>query len=144
MKKKVGQLVQIAPFFYIKDLDKEIFGPLLDLGIKESDIFLTGSVLGIGNATEMKMVQDKYLSRSRHKIPLMFMADIIHGYKTIFPVPLAMACSFNPKLIEKSSQDFSSRSSNIRDTCDILTNGRLDKRPKMGAVSLKALVKTLT
>ena len=53
---------------------------------------------------EMKMVQDKYLSRSRHKIPLMFMADIIHGYKTIFPVPLAMACSFNPKLIEKAAR----------------------------------------
>lgn len=104
LEEKVGQLVQIAPFFYIKDLDKEIFGPLLDLGIKESDIFLTGSVLGIGNATEMKMVQDKYLSRSRHKIPLMFMADIIHGYKTIFPVPLAMACSFNPKLIEKAAR----------------------------------------
>jgi beta-glucosidase len=43
----------------------------------------------------MMDIQRAYLEKSRHKIPLIFMADIIHGYKTIFPIPLALAGSFS-------------------------------------------------
>ena len=35
-------------------------------------------------------------------IPMIFGRDVIHGHRTVFPIPLAMAASFNPKLIEKS------------------------------------------
>ncbi|MFA7376207.1 MAG: glycoside hydrolase family 3 N-terminal domain-containing protein [Acholeplasmataceae bacterium] len=104
LEEKIGQLIQIAPFFYIEKIDKNVFGPLLDLGISEEEIFLTGSVLGIKDAEEMIEVQKTYLEKSRHKIPLMFMADIIHGYKTIFPVPLAMAATFNPNLVKKAAR----------------------------------------
>jgi len=100
IKEKIGQLLQIAPFFFIKDLKIEVAGPVEELNLNEEKIFNAGSVLGIGSAEEMMDVQEKYLKRSRIKIPLIFMADIIHGYKTIFPVPIAMASSFNPKLAE--------------------------------------------
>ena len=104
IEEKIGQLMQLAPFFYIGDLKKEVYGPIQALGLTEEEVFLSGSVLGIGNATEMKRVQEAYLKKSRHKIPLIFMADIIHGYKTIFPVPLAMAASFNPELVQKAAR----------------------------------------
>lgn len=104
IEEKIGQLMQLAPFFFIGDLKKEVYGPIQALGLKEAEVFLSGSVLGIGNASEMKRVQQAYLDKSRHKIPLIFMADIIHGYKTIFPVPLSMAASFNPELVKKAAR----------------------------------------
>lgn len=99
-KEKIGQMLQIAPFFFVKDLKVEVAGPVEELHLDEEKIFLAGSVLGIGNPNEMIEVQQKYLEKSRHKIPMLFMADIIHGYKTIFPVPIAMASSFSPKLAQ--------------------------------------------
>lgn len=101
IEEKIGQLVMIAPFFFIKGSDQDIAGPLSDLGLSQAQIYQTGSVLGIGNADEMIRVQQKYLENSRHKIPLIFMADIIHGYETIFPVPLALASSFNDEILYK-------------------------------------------
>ncbi len=99
IEEKIGQLVMIAPFFFIKGSDQDIAGPLSYLGLTQDQIYQTGSVLGIGNADEMIRVQEKYLEKSRHKIPLIFMADIIHGYETIFPVPLALASSFNDDIL---------------------------------------------
>jgi beta-glucosidase len=95
LEEKAGQLVQLPPFFFKKEALQEVAGPVQRLQLKEADIFLAGSVLGIGNPEEMLAVQRNYLEKSRHKIPLIFMADIIHGYKTIFPIPLALAGSFS-------------------------------------------------
>ena len=98
IKEKIGQLMQLAPYLFVRDLKVEVAGHVRALNLDEEKIFLSGSILGIGSANEMKEVQSKYLAKSRHQIPLVFMADIIHGYKTIFPVPLALAASFNPAL----------------------------------------------
>ncbi len=95
LEEKAGQLAQLPPFFFKKEALQEVAGPVQRLQLKEADIFLAGSVLGIANPEEMIDVQQTYLAKSRHKIPLMFMADIIHGYKTIFPIPLALAGSFS-------------------------------------------------
>jgi beta-glucosidase len=91
-------MLQIAPFFFIKNLEIEVAGNVNDLALNEAKIFRAGSVLGIRNASEMIEVQKNYLKKSRHQIPLMFMADVIHGYETIFPVPLSLSTSWNPKL----------------------------------------------
>jgi len=98
IEEKIGQMLQIAPFFFIKDLEIEVSGNVNDLALNEAKIFRAGSVLGIRNASEMIEVQKNYLKKSRHQIPLMFMADVIHGYETIFPVPFALSTSWNPKL----------------------------------------------
>ena len=98
IEEKIGQMLQIAPFFFIKNLEIEVAGNVNDLALNEAKIFRAGSVLGIRNASEMIEVQKNYLKKSRHQIPLMFMADVIHGYETIFPVPLAISTSWNPKL----------------------------------------------
>ncbi len=104
LKEKIGQLQQLPPFLYIADLKNEVYGTVRDLGITEEDVFLSGSVLGIRNASEMIDVQKAYLKRSRHQIPLVIMADIIHGYETIFPIPLAMAASFDPEVARKAAR----------------------------------------
>lgn len=104
IKEKIGQLLQIAPFFFIKDLKVEVAGHVRNLNLDEEKIFNAGSVLGIGSPEEMINIQKQYLEKSRHKIPLLFMADIIHGYKTIFPVPIALASSFNPKTAETTAR----------------------------------------
>jgi beta-glucosidase len=95
IEEKAGQLVQLPPFFFKPEALVEVAGPVQRLKLTEQDIFLAGSVLGIGNPEEMMAIQSAYLAKSRHKIPLIFMADIIHGYKTIFPIPLALAGSFS-------------------------------------------------
>ncbi|HHT82170.1 MAG TPA: beta-glucosidase [Acholeplasmataceae bacterium] len=104
IEEKLGQLTMIPPFFYIKDLKKEVFGALTDMKLSEEGVFQTGSVLGIQNHDEMNLVQSKYLEKSRHKIPLIFMGDVIHGTTTIMPTPLAQASSFNPSLVRKGAQ----------------------------------------
>lgn len=62
-----------------------------------------GSILGVSGAKLIKEAQRKHLETSAHKIPLIFMHDIIHGYKTIFPSPLAMSCTWQPELIKEAS-----------------------------------------
>lgn len=63
-----------------------------------------GSILGVSGAKLLKNAQDKHLKSSKHKIPLIFMHDVIHGHKTIFPSPLAMSCSWQPELVKKSAE----------------------------------------
>ncbi len=104
IKEKIGQLAQLAPFLFISNLSVEITGYVRELHLDQKKIFTSGSVLGIGSAQEMIRVQKEYLSNSRHKIPLMFMADIIHGYKTIFPVPIALASSWNPDVAKLTAR----------------------------------------
>lgn len=104
LEEKAGQLAQLPPFFFKKEALQEVAGPVQRLKLKEADIFLAGSVLGIGNPQEMMDIQSMYLSKSRHKIPLVFMADIIHGYKTIFPIPLALAGSFSTQNFYKMAR----------------------------------------
>lgn len=102
LQEKIAQLIQLSPDFYSPS--GEITGPLNDVQISRDVVINAGSILGVCGADEVMRVQDLHLATNRLKIPLLFMADVVHGYKTIFPVPLASACSFNLELIEKSAQ----------------------------------------
>jgi beta-glucosidase len=61
-----------------------------------------GSLLGVLGVQDTTEVQRAAVENSRLKIPLILGYDVIHGYRTIFPVPLASAGSFDPKLIEQA------------------------------------------
>lgn len=100
---KVGQLIQLSGDFFQED-QAMLVGPQKKLGIKEEMVELVGSVLNITGAETVRRIQDNYLAKSRHKIPLMFMSDIIYGYRTVYPIPLGQAASWNPELIEKGYQ----------------------------------------
>lgn len=62
-----------------------------------------GSFLGVRGADDARRLQEVAMTRSRLKIPLLFADDVIHGYRTIFPVPLAEAGSFDPDLAERTA-----------------------------------------
>lgn len=64
---------------------------------------LTGVFNGSG-ATWVREAQTEAVKESRLGIPLIFAADVIHGFRTVFPVPLAEAASFNPQLAERTAR----------------------------------------
>ena len=63
-----------------------------------------GSLLGVLGAKEANEAQRTAVEQSRLKIPLILGYDVIHGFRTIFPVPLASASSFDPQLIEQAER----------------------------------------
>ena len=95
---KIGQLVQLNPTFFA-DVSAYVTGPWEELGIDEDFLKNIGSVLGCRNAAEMIMIQEKHMAEDRNKIPMLFMKDVIHGYRTIYPIPLGLGASFDPKLV---------------------------------------------
>ena len=105
LEEKISQLMQLATFFYKGAVgDGEITGPLEDMGISNDVVQNSGSVLGASGAWEVANIQREHLADNRLGIPLLMMADIVHGFKTIFPVPLAIGCSWDAELAEKSAE----------------------------------------
>ncbi len=97
---KIGQLTQYnGGLFTVTSAG--ITGPLQELGLTEKDLSRVGSVLNVGSVTEMKQVQDTHLKNDPNHIPIVFMRDVIHGYRTIYPIPLGLACSFDPQIAEE-------------------------------------------
>ncbi|WP_408007634.1 glycoside hydrolase family 3 N-terminal domain-containing protein [Pseudalkalibacillus sp. A8] len=104
LDEKIAQLTQLAtPFFKGASDQGQITGPMAELGITEDVVQNSGSVLGASGAKVTKNIQQAHLKENRLGIPLLFMSDIIHGYKTIFPVPLAIGCSWDLDLAEQSA-----------------------------------------
>ncbi|TVX94040.1 beta-glucosidase BglX [Paenibacillus agilis] len=105
LEEKIAQLLQLAaPFYDGADSDGVITGPMKELGITEETVRQAGSALGLAGAEKIKHIQQMHLKNNRLGIPLLFMADIIHGFKTIFPIPLAIGCSWDLELAEKSAE----------------------------------------
>ncbi len=61
------------------------------------------STLNVRGAKAINQIQRAAVEKSRLKIPLIFAFDVIHGYRTIFPIPLAMASSWDPAVVESAS-----------------------------------------
>lgn len=64
---------------------------------------LLGSTLNVRGAQRTNQLQHVAMDGSRLKIPVLFGFDVIHGYRTIFPIPLAEASSWDPSLAERSA-----------------------------------------
>jgi beta-glucosidase len=62
-----------------------------------------GSILWLIDVKEINRLQHLAVEKSRLQIPILFGFDVIHGYRTVFPVPLAMASSWDPE-VEESAQ----------------------------------------
>lgn len=103
LEEKLGEMTQLAPDFLGIDPNMDLTGPMSELHIKEEWLDNIGSTLNGFGAEKLKEIQDKHMKASRLHIPLLFMADVVHGYRTSFPIPLAIGCSFNPKNYELAS-----------------------------------------
>ncbi len=80
-------------------------GPQVDQGgkeqIREGKV---GSFLGMYGAATTRQLQEIALHETRLGIPILFAHDVIHGFRTIFPVPLASAASWDPTLVEQAAR----------------------------------------
>ena len=90
LAEKVGQLVQIGAADFVP-------GPKPEVVIRQGG---AGSVLWLNDTKRFNALQKIAVEESPSKIPLLFALDVIHGYRTIFPVPLALAASWDPATIE--------------------------------------------
>jgi beta-glucosidase len=74
---------------------------------KPDDLILqgkVGSVLWLIDVKEINRLQHLAVDKSRLHIPILFGYDVIHGYRTVFPVPLGMASSWDPKVEEQAQR----------------------------------------
>jgi len=100
LEEKVGQLVQCNAGQFIEN-QMEITGPEGETLPAEDLNRVMGSVLTFEDASQAKALQDRHLAADPKKIPLLLMLDVIHGLRTTYPIPLAMGCSFDDKLMEE-------------------------------------------
>ncbi len=63
-----------------------------------------GGLFNIKGVAKIRDMQKQAVEKSRLKIPLIFGMDVIHGYQTVFPIPLGLSCSWDMKAIERSAQ----------------------------------------
>ena len=94
LEEKIAQLSQL-PGNFANDFEK-LLGKPEDVVGK----YGAGSVLWVSDPKEMNRWQHIAVDESRLHIPILFGLDVIHGYHTIFPAPIAMASSWDPKLVE--------------------------------------------
>lgn len=101
LEEKIDQLFQSHGGLY--EGDSVATGPAAEQGFPEHAVMHAGSVLSAIGAESTRRIQKNHMERQPHHIPLMFMADIINGYKTIFPIPLAQGAAFNPEVAKEGA-----------------------------------------
>lgn len=98
LEEKIGQMNQYSSDFAAT-------GPITKDGDKQTQVRkgMIGSYLNVTGADRTRSLQEIAM-QSRLKIPLLFGQDVIHGYRTIFPLPLAEAASWDMEAIELSAR----------------------------------------
>lgn len=91
LEEKLGQMNQLSPWDF-EDLAKRV---------RKGEV---GSILNVVNPEEVNKIQKIAVKESRLGIPLIVSRDVIHGYKTIFPIPLGQAATFNPEVVKEGAR----------------------------------------
>jgi beta-glucosidase len=102
LEEKIGQLNQYSNTF-------DVTGPPSHdhegrARLKKIQNGLVGSMLNLAGVEETRRAQEQAVEKSRLGIPLMFGLDVIHGYRTMFPIPLGEAASWDLEAIERSAR----------------------------------------
>ncbi|MDR1631472.1 MAG: glycoside hydrolase family 3 C-terminal domain-containing protein, partial [Dysgonamonadaceae bacterium] len=98
LEEKIGQMNQIS-FFSVDD--NAVFDKNFVQQIRQGKI---GSLLNMTDSETVNRLQRVALEESRLGIPLIIGRDVIHGFKTIFPIPLGQAASFNPEIVQRGAR----------------------------------------
>jgi len=99
LEEKLGQLVQRAG-----GRSKALNSRLDDAELERVRAGGVGSYLHVAGAEPLGRLQKVAVEESRLGIPLLFAMDVVHGYRTIFPVPLALASTWSPESEERASR----------------------------------------
>ncbi len=92
LREKIGQMNQLNA----RKPDEKLYNQ-----IRKGEI---GSILNAETPEVLTKLQELAVNESPNHIPILFARDVIHGFKTIFPIPLGMAASFNPDIAEMSAR----------------------------------------
>lgn len=97
VEEKIGQMTQYSA-------DWDITGPVMksdwETYLKKG---LVGSIFNAVTVDGVRKLQEMALSQSRLKIPVLFAYDVVHGFRTIFPMPLAESCSWDLDLMKRTA-----------------------------------------
>ena len=104
LTEKLYQLQQVNSDIYIDSGNMPITGPDFLLEFDNNYKYEVSSVYNSYGAKRNIKIQEDFLKNSKNKIPLAFMLDIIHGYRTIYPINLGLACSFDRALVKECCQ----------------------------------------
>lgn len=94
----------------IGQLNLPVSGEIVTGQAKSSDVAgkirkgLVGGLFNVKGVDNIREVQKIAVEQSRLKIPLLFGMDVIHGYETVFPIPLALSCSWDMEAIKESAR----------------------------------------
>ncbi|MDI3318744.1 beta-glucosidase BglX [Pinibacter soli] len=97
VEEKIGQLNLVTPGGTVTG---SVVSKDVDNKIRNGQV---GSLFGITGPDKIRKAQEIAVNNSRLHIPLIFGLDVIHGHRTIFPIPLGLSCSWNMDMIEKSA-----------------------------------------
>lgn len=100
LDEKIGQLVQYSVNYSTGPGGVRTLA--VDPGIIKAG--RAGSFFNVFGTEETRKLQRLAVEESRAKIPLIFGLDVIHGFKTTFPIPLAMSTSWDPAVIERATR----------------------------------------
>jgi beta-glucosidase len=98
VEEKIGQLNLVSIGF-------DVTGPVVSQNVEENiQKGLVGGVFNNYTPVAVRKLQEMAVTQTRLKIPLLFGYDVIHGHRTIFPIPLGLASSWDLNAIEKSAR----------------------------------------
>ena len=100
LREKVLQLEQLFSSFFLEGSLVSDTGPVTKMKLQNGDLKNIGTILNSAGAERMKEIQSEYIKNNPHNIPTLFMLDVIHGYRTIYPVNLGLAASFDMDLVK--------------------------------------------
>ena len=98
LEEKIGQLNLVIPGGAVTG---SVVSKDVDNKIRAGNV---GGLFGITGPDKVRQAQDIAVKETRLHIPLIFGLDVIHGHRTIFPIPLGLSCSWDTVMIEKSAR----------------------------------------
>jgi beta-glucosidase len=123
LEEKLGQLNQLS----YSTLDANL-----------QSMVTKGSVGCLLNELDAKTINDIQrlaVEKSRLHIPLIFARDVIHGFKTIFPIPLGQAATWNPELVRKASRVAAMEASSVGIRCTFAPMMDVSRDPRWGRIA---------
>lgn len=103
LEEKLCQMTQGEPRNTADEKAALINPTLKTKGLTNAQYYAMGSmIIYVPKATDIRKIQEDHLKNDRNKIPLLFMSDVVHGKETVFPIPLAMACSFDDNTVKEA------------------------------------------
>ena len=129
LDEKIGQLIMVSSTLAVT-------GPVLPGDVAEGvRTGRVGSVFNHWGAGRVRETQRLAVEETRLKIPLFFAFDVIHGHRTIFPIPLAEAALFSPDLWERTAREAAVEAT--EDGLDLVFSPMLDvaRDPRWGRIS---------